>query len=73
MSTSSCEFFGASVFSDDHYEHPLYAVNSGSFHHMGTLPLPPKDGMPVAVNQYDDVPEEPKFDPKIHLDLHKPK
>jgi hypothetical protein len=72
--SSSAEYFGvATVFSDDHYVHPMYQVNSGSFRHMGTLPLPPKDGMPVAVNHYEDVPEEPKFDPDVHLDLSKPK
>jgi len=34
--------------------------------------LPSKDNFPVHINNYEDVPEEPKFDPDRHLDLHKP-
>ncbi len=44
---------------------------SGRFYHQGILPLPPSEGLSVKINTYDDVPE-PKFDPKIHLNLKKP-
>lgn len=56
----------------NHREFPLSEVNSGSFFHQGILPLPPTDGLSVKINGYDDV-QEPKFDPKVHLDLKKPK
>ncbi len=55
-----------------HHEHELYTANTGSFAAMPPLPLPPVDGMTVKVNTYEDVPEEPRFDPAIHLDLQRP-
>ena len=57
---------------NDQYEFPISKENSGSFYDQGVLPLPPPDGMPCKINTYADVPE-PKFDPKIHLDLQAPK
>ena len=56
-----------------HYGHPLYTVNSGSFYPQDPIPLPPTDGLHVQINTYDDVPEEPKFDPAVHLDLQRPR
>ena len=55
-----------------HYEFPLHKLNSGSFHHQGVLPLPPADGLSIRINTYEDVPEEPRFNPEIHLDLRRP-
>ncbi len=57
-----------------HNDFPLHKLNSGSFHHQGVLPLPPADGLTVRINNYDDEGvSEPRFDPKIHLDLRRPK
>ena len=55
-----------------HHEHELYTTNTGSFAAMPPLPLPPSEGMTVKINSYEDVPEEPRFDPAIHLDLDRP-
>ena len=52
-------------------ELPIYTENSGSVYHTSTLPLPPAEGLPHKVNTYEDV-DEPRFDPKVHLDLKKP-
>jgi hypothetical protein len=54
-----------------HYNHPLYVLNSGKTYHMPTIPLPDPEGMPLMINTYDDV-DEPRFNPKIHLDLREP-
>ncbi len=52
---------------------PFHRHNRDSFFRMGTLMLPPSEGLPVKINTYEDVPEEPKFDPKLHLDLQRPR
>ena len=55
-----------------HYDRPLYKLGALPSY-MPVLPLPPgRESMPAKVNDYRDVPEEPKFDPKIHLDLGRP-
>ncbi len=55
-----------------HYDHPIYKLNCGSVAQMPPLPLPPAEGHSAKINTYEDVPLEPKFDPKIHLDLERP-
>lgn len=42
---------------------------------MPPLPLPPNasSSLPHKLNTYADVPEEPVFDPDVHLDLRQPK
>lgn len=55
-----------------HYDFPLHEVNSGSFFDQGVLPLPPTEGLSVKINTYNDV-DEPRFDPKVHLDLQQPR
>lgn len=52
-------------------ELPIYRQNCGRVFNMPILPLPPKEGLPHEVNTYEDV-DEPRFDPKIHLNLQKP-
>ena len=56
-----------------HYEHSLYKENRGRVYNAPTLPLPPPEGMLAEIRTYAEAPEEPVFDPKIHLDLQKPK
>ncbi len=55
-----------------HHEFPIHKLNSGYYEHMGVLPLPPADGLSIKINTYDDVPEEPRFDPAVHLSLKRP-
>ena len=55
-----------------HDEHPIYKHNADSVYLMDILPLPPTDGLGVKINTYEDVPEEPMFDPKVHLQLGRP-
>ena len=56
-----------------HVNHCIYAINNGSTYLQDPIPLPPKsDDLHIKINGYEDV-VEPKFDPEIHLDLHKPK
>ena len=38
---------------------------------MDPIPLPPKAGMPLQINTYDDV-DVPRFDPSVHLQLESP-
>jgi hypothetical protein len=54
-----------------HYDHSLYAQNSGNVCNQIPLPLPNAKGLSIKLNTYDDV-EEPRFDPKVHLDLKHP-
>eukprot|EP00095_Tigriopus_kingsejongensis_P003427 maker-scaffold110_size354795-snap-gene-0.15 protein:Tk03427 transcript:maker-scaffold110_size354795-snap-gene-0.15-mRNA-1 annotation:"hypothetical protein" len=56
-----------------HIQHPIYQENMGLVHHRKLLSLPPQEGLSVRINEYLDVPEEPIFDPKAHLDLQSPK
>ena len=58
---------------EPHGEFPVYKENRGKSFLQSTIPLPPRDGFPMAIRTYDDVPEEPRFDPAIHLDLHMPR
>jgi len=53
-----------------HTEHPLYVENEGCFKLQSVLPLPLSEGFPHPVHLTND--EEPKFDPKIHLNLSSP-
>ena len=56
-----------------HHEHSIYRLNSAFESLQDPLPLPPKEGLStIKLNTYEDV-DEPKFDPKIHLNLQKPK
>ena len=32
-----------------------------------------KEDLPMDIRHYDDVPEEPRFDPSVHLDLQMPR
>jgi len=55
-----------------HHEHAVYKLNCGEVSLQETLPLPPKEDFPINICTYEDSPDEPKFDPEIHLDLHRP-
>ena len=50
---------------------PLLSKYPGAAKITPLLPLPPSQGMPHKINTYRDV-DEPKFDPKIHLNLERP-
>jgi len=55
----------------DHRDHPIYTVNEGSTTRMPVLPLPPPSPdfpHPLLLSH----PEEPQFDPEIHLSLAPP-
>ncbi len=54
-----------------HYDHELYALNSGRVCEQEPIPLPSSKGLPLKLNTYDDV-DEPVFDPKVHLNLQHP-
>ena len=53
-------------------DYPLYKVNNGSVANMDMLPDPPID-MAIELKhiRYDSS-KEPKFDPKVHLELEVP-
>jgi len=53
-----------------HRNHSLYVENEGCFKQQTVLPLPSAEGFPHPVRVAD--PEEPKFDPNIHLNLSSP-
>lgn len=56
-----------------HVLHPIYQENGGVIYNRERLPLPPREGLTtIKLNEYKDVPEEPVFDPKVHLDLQMP-
>jgi hypothetical protein len=55
-----------------HQEVPFYKLNAGKFYECPEVPLPPRDGMPLSINDYTDIKDEVKFDPEIHLDLKTP-
>jgi len=57
---------------EDHTEHLLYTENDGGFRQMPVLPLPPssQDFPHPLVHCH---PEEPKFDPAVHLALSAPR
>lgn len=56
-----------------HVLHPIYQENAGVIYNRERLPLPPREGLTtIKLNEYKDVPEEPVFDPKVHLDLQMP-
>ena len=54
------------------YELPIYRENVGRVFNRPQLPLPPREDLPVAIRTYEEAPEEPVFDPKIHLNLERP-
>jgi len=57
---------------EDHRGHALYTENEGSFRRMPVLPLPPpSNDFPHPLVQ--SHPEEPKFDPALHLAISAPK
>ena len=59
--------------SSTHQEVPFYKLNSGKVYESPEVPLPPKERMPLPINDYNDLKDEVRFDPKIHLDLKMPK
>ena len=63
-------------FVDDPFTRPLYKINKKEDVAYGPLPLPPSKGMRVPVNQDVEIRKglirEPKFDPKVHLNLEMP-
>ena len=63
-------------FGDDPFNRPLYKINQKEDVTYGPLPLPPSKGMRVPVNQDVEIRKgfikEPKFDPKVHLNLEMP-
>ena len=56
----------------DQTQLPFVAQNRDRHGPMPPLPLPPAKGMPHEVNTYEDVPDEPRFDPSVHLALEDP-
>ena len=65
---SNCEFTEKPK---SHHRHDIYQKNIGIVENMEILPLPPIEDLPFQLNTYEDV-EEPKFDPKVHLNLEMP-
>lgn len=63
-------------FGDDPFARPLYSLNREENVSYAPLPLPPPKGMTVPVHGDVEIRKgfirEPKFDPKIHLDLEMP-
>lgn len=57
---------------EDHTLHSLYAENPGMEYPQPPVPNPPKEDLTLPLNTYHDVPEEPRFNPKVHLRLEKP-
>ena len=49
----------------------MYTKNLGLVGLAPELPLPPSNGLPFKINNYQDV-DEPRFDPEIHLNLEMP-
>ena len=53
-------------------DYPLYKVNDGSVANMDMLPDPPIDMANELKHIGYDSSKEPKFDPKVHLELETP-
>jgi len=52
---------------------PFHSVNSDLEYFTPVMPLPMyRENLPYRFNEYSDVPDEPKFDPDIHLALDEP-
>ena len=56
----------------DQTQLPFVSQNRQRAGSMPPLPLPPAKDMPHRINPYEDVPDEPRFDPDVHLDLKAP-
>jgi len=56
-----------------YYELPIHKHNEDLSFLAPVMPVPDcKKGLPYKFNTYDEVPDEPVFDPLVHLALEKP-